>query len=130
MEKNGGRLRDKEVTTKKNNTELNIIILLLIAIILVVSILGITAYAKYKSKIQGDAIAQVAKWSFDYKIVDATQTEEIENFAITRTDENTQVDESTIAPGTSGEFVIEVDASRNRNVFNLRCNARFYKQTN
>ena len=56
-----------------------------------------------------------ADFVFDWRILDATQTIEVDNFAVTRKDNSSYVNSSTIAPGTSGEFIIEIDASRNGN---------------
>ena len=50
---------------------------------------------------------------FKCRVVDNTKKIEINNLAITRTDNNKKVQASKIAPGTSGEFMIEIDATRN-----------------
>lgn len=52
---------------------------------------------------------------FDWRILDSTQTIEVDNFAVTRKDNNFYVPQNIIAPGTSGGFVIEIDTTRNRN---------------
>lgn len=105
-----------EVNKKENKTIKFIIILILI--IAIISLIGF-AFARYITSMNGNASINTAKWSFNYKILDSTQTEEVENFAVTRNDNNTDVDSSTIAPGTSGEFIIEIDATRNRNLTHL-----------
>lgn len=51
---------------------------------------------------------------FKCRVLNGTKTLEIDNLAVTRNDNNTKVDSNTIAPGTSGEFMIEIDATRNR----------------
>ena len=51
---------------------------------------------------------------FNCRVIDGTQTLEINDLAVTRVDNNPKVVPNTIAPGTSGEFIIEMDATRNR----------------
>ena len=87
----------------------SLLIILLIAILLASSAVGIWAWARYQSSIQGGATAQVAKWSF--KVTGGSnQTKEV-SFPITRTDTNTTVAEGKLAPGTSGQIDIEVDVT-------------------
>lgn len=93
---------------KKNGVLRAIIILL--SIVLIVA-LAAFAYAKYVTMQNGSAQAQIAKWSFDYKILNSAQTAEISNLASTRTDNNGEVNSNTIAPGTSGQFILEIDAT-------------------
>lgn len=50
---------------------------------------------------------------FNCRVLDGTKTIEIDNFAVTRNDNDLRVAQNTIAPGTSGVFVIEIDATRN-----------------
>ena len=94
--------------TKENKTIKFIIISILI--IAVISLVGV-AFARYVTMLNGNTQAPIAKWSFDSKILDSTQTEEVSDFSVTRTDDNDDVDPNTIAPGTSGEFIIEIDAT-------------------
>ena len=110
--------------TKENKTIKFIIISVLI--IAVISLIGV-ALARYVTSINGNATMDIAKWSFNYKILNSTQTAEVSNFAVTRTDNNSDVDSNTIAPGTSGEFIIEIDATRNRNISSLWYNNYIYK---
>ena len=86
-------------------------IVLVIILIITVVILAGFAYARYVTSLNGNATMDIAKWSFNYKILNSTQTAEVDNFAVTRNDNNADVDSSTIAPGTSGEFIIEIDAT-------------------
>ncbi len=86
------------------------IVLVIILIITAVILAGI-AYARYVTSLNGNASMDIAKWSFNSRILDSTQTQEIDNFSVTRTDNNTEVNSNTIAPGTSGEFIIEIDAT-------------------
>lgn len=96
-------------TKNKTSIAYNIIIVLLILIIATLSCIGIFAWAKYASSINGTATAQVAKWSF--KLVDGvTETTDVIDFAITRTDGYGKVVEEKLAPGTFGKFEIGIDA--------------------
>lgn len=78
---------------KKNVISISVICILIILII----ISGI-AYARYVATLHGQSKIDIAKWNFNYKILDNTQTKEVENFAITRNDDNKDVDSNTIAP--------------------------------
>ena len=92
------------------------VIISVILIIAVVILAGI-AYARYVTSIRGQTEAQVAKWSF--KVVDGdSSTIDVLDFPITRTDSNTEVDSSTIAPGTYGMFEIDVDARGTETILN------------
>ena len=96
--------------TSKSSAWSNLLIILLIAIIMVISSIGIFAWAKYTSAIDGTATAQVAKWSF--KVVDGVpETSDVIEFAVTRTDGYKHVEEGKLAPGTFGEFQIGIDAT-------------------
>ncbi len=99
----------KNQTKSKTGIIYNIIIVLLILIIAVSSCIGIFAWAKYTSSINGTASAQVAKWSF--KLVDGiTETSDVIDFAFTRTDGYEHVEAGKLAPGTYGKFQIGIDA--------------------
>ena len=87
-------------TAKKSNAGLNLLLMFLIAVILVSSGSGFYAWARYISRQEGNATAQVAKWSF--KVTNGTQEiSDTVNLAITRTDGNSNVEEGKLAPGTS-----------------------------
>ena len=93
---------------KKSHIGFNVLVVLLILIILASLGAGLYAWARYQTSIEGSATGEVAKWSF--KADGNTTTEEID-FAITRTDNNTSVAEEKLAPGTYGEFNVEIDAT-------------------
>lgn len=100
---------------KKRRTGTSIILILLIILTLVSTGIGLYAWAKYKTTIGGTASEEVAKWSF--KVVDGnTETADILDFPITRTDNNTDVAANTIAPGTYGKFEIDIDARETETV--------------
>jgi len=87
----------------------NLLIVLLILIILASSGVGIWAWARYQSSIQGQAVAQVARWNFNLVDTDPQTTDVIE-LAVTRTDNNKTVAEGKVAPGTYGKFEVGIDA--------------------
>ena len=96
---------------KQKNTKFmyNVTIILLLLIIAISSCIGIFAWARYTSTVNGTATAQVAKWSF--KLVDGvTETKDVIDFAITRTDGYGKVVDNRLAPGTFGEFEVGIDA--------------------
>ena len=93
----------------KSSVGSTLLIIFLIVVIMVTSSIGLYAWAKYTSLINGNATAQVAKWSF--KLVDGvTETSDVIEFAFTRTDGYEHVAEGRLAPGTFGEFEIGIDA--------------------
>ena len=93
----------------KSSVGSTLLIIFLIAVIMVSSSIGLYAWAKYTSSINGTATAQVAKWSF--KLVDGvTETSDVIEFAFTRTDGYEHVEEGRLAPGTFGKFEIGIDA--------------------
>ena len=70
------------------------------------------AWSRFQQAVNGNATATVAKWSFKLKDGDNLSENGI-NFPMTRTDNNTTVVPTKLAPGTYGYFEIEVDTSRN-----------------
>jgi len=94
---------------KTKNLGSSLLIILLILIILASSGIGIWAWARYKSSIQGQAVAQVARWNFN--LVDAdSQTTDVIELAVTRTDNNQTVAQGKVAPGTYGKIEVGIDA--------------------
>lgn len=85
----------KEKDKTKRNTKLKLIIILIVIITTIMSI-GF-AYAKYKTTLQGETNTKIAKWSF--KVIDGnSQTVDVLDFPITRTDNNSDVQQGNIAP--------------------------------
>ena len=92
---------------KKTNNNKPIVILLALLLITAI-VFSMYAYAKYKTTLTGNGTATVAKWSF--KVNGQTQT--IPDIDLTQTmDANNNVAEGKIAPGTSGHFDLELDAT-------------------
>ena len=97
---------DKKQTTTQNNTKPIVVLLALLLITAIV--FSIYAYAKYKTTLTGNGTATVAKWNF--KVNGQTQT--IPDIDLTQTmDTHNNVAEGKIAPGTSGHFDLELDAT-------------------
>lgn len=84
----------------KGNTHMkkNVISISVICILIILIIISGIAYARYVTTLHGQSKVDIAKQNFNYKILDNTQTKEVENFAITRNDDNKDVDSNTIAP--------------------------------
>ena len=100
----------KETQEKKNNNRLNILIVLLLLIIIMASSVGLYAWSRYTSLDAGMATAKVAKWHFE--LTDGEkETSGVVDFPITRTDNNKTVADEKLAPGTSGQFEIGIDAT-------------------
>lgn len=85
--------------------------LILIAIILIATLAISVAYSRYFTEVKGTGTATVAKWSFEATSNGTDITSTPVDLAQTRTDTNTNVKTGTIAPGTEGEFNVEVDAT-------------------
>ncbi len=98
--------KDKKQTTTQTNTKPIVVLLALLLITAIV--FSMYAYAKYKTTLTGNGTATVAKWSF--KVNGQTQT--IPDIDLTQTmDTHNNVAEGKIAPGTSGHFDLELDAT-------------------
>ena len=97
----------------KNNEKSKIsntkpIVILLVLTLITATIFSMYAYSKYKTTLTGNGTATVAKLSF--KVNGQTQT--IPDIDLTQTmDTHNNVAEGKIAPGTSGHFDLELDAT-------------------
>lgn len=101
--------KNKNIETIKKS-KINILVVLL-ALIIVISSICLFAWARYQSSLHGSATAQLAKWSIK---VNGKTNEDFEiNLATTRTgvEQESDVQEGFVGPGTAGAFEIEVDAS-------------------
>lgn len=84
------------------------LIMLLCALILLLAIgTGGYTYAKYRTAVNGGGSAQVAKWAFKV----GNNTEEIQNIQLVNTVESSSLVNGKIAPGTSGQFFINIDGT-------------------
>ena len=89
-------MNTKEIENKKNRKVIKYVALFMI--LLTISLLAGYGFARYITRINGSASMDIAKWSFNSRILNSTQTQEVENFAVTRTDNNSDVVSTTIAP--------------------------------
>ena len=84
------------------------IVLLLTAIIAtLVSFLGGHTYAKYMSKVTGNGTAEIASWKFKVN----ENEEKMQTISLNSTINNLTLANEKIAPGTSGNFQINLDAT-------------------
>ena len=84
------------------------IAIVLIAIVLIAALAISIAYSKYFTEVSGTGTTTVAYWNFTVNgASDTIATITLGN----TTDDNDKVAEDVIAPGTSGSFAIEIDAT-------------------
>lgn len=81
-------------------------ILLTIALVLVVFTTGYT-FAKYYTEIKGGGIGSIAKWSF----IANNSEDTMQKISLVDTANQVSLVEGKIAPGTSGDFDIVIDAT-------------------
>ena len=83
------------------------LLILGILLVMLLAFIGGQAYAKYVSSIRGEGIAEIATWDFKVN----GQKEQVEQISLVSTCNNETLVNNKIAPGTSGEFKIIVDAT-------------------
>ena len=81
-------------------------ILLTIALVLLVFSTGYT-FAKYYTEIEGGGIGSIAKWSF----IANNSEDTMQKISLVDTANQVSLVEGKIAPGTSGNFDIVIDAT-------------------
>ena len=89
----------------KKKTKIVLIIVAIVAIL--VSFIGGQAYAKYMSKVTGNAVGEVAQWRF--KVNENEET--MQTISLNSTIYNFTLANGKIAPGTAGSFEINLDAT-------------------
>ena len=96
--------------TKKNGILKAIIIMILIG--LIITVIGF-AYARYIQTKNGNTQVQIAQWNFN---VTAGSSQNLNiDLADTRyANDTTEVDRTTVAPGTKGALVLNIDATGNQ----------------
>lgn len=101
---------------KEKKTNLKLIIVLSIILVAVIAF-GLWAWSKYTTTVSGTAEASIAQWHFEANgQVDNLGTFNLaQNTKYTTIDSHQNVDDNRIAPGTSGYFVIDIDASESAN---------------
>ncbi len=84
-------------------------IILILTLLLVVLTLGIGGYtyAKYITSVRGGGQVDVAKWSFKVN----GDSEQLETIKLVDTIDESKLVNGKIAPGTSGEFTINIDGT-------------------
>jgi hypothetical protein len=93
---------------KKNHKKLYVILALVL--VLAIVLLGY-AYSKYKKSVEVTTTSTVAKWSFSGAVVDSQKSSVEDTISLADTVNSSAVKTGTIAPGTSGEFDIVIDAT-------------------
>ena len=83
-----------------------VLIVIVIAVILV-SFIGGQAYAKYMSKVTGNAVGEIAQWRFKVN----ENEEKMQTISLNSTIYNFTLANGRIAPGTAGSFEINIDGS-------------------
>lgn len=110
----------------EKSNKVNIILGIISVIIVVVGfiIIGQIAFARFRTVNSGNVVAEIAKW--DFKVVDGNPVTVNElDFPVTRTDNNNQVSSGTIAPGTYGQFEIDIDARGTETALNYEIKIDF-----
>ena len=106
-----------ETNENVNKKGLYKVIIILSICVIVILIVGF-AYARYITTKNGNTQVQIAQWSFN---VTAGSNQNLSvNLANTRyANDTTEVDRLTVAPGTKGALVLNVNASRKSGVFKI-----------
>ena len=84
-----------------------IVAVLIILAAIIISFIGGQTFSKYVTQVNGEGVANIAKWTF--KVNDNESKLQTINLAST-VNNNTLID-NKIAPGTSGDFQIKIDAN-------------------
>lgn len=84
-----------------------VILAISIIVIIVLSFLGGRAYAKYMSKVTGKGTVDIANWNFKIN----EREDNIQTISLNPTINNNTISKQKIAPGTSGDFQIKLDAT-------------------
>lgn len=114
-------------------------VLILFVILIVIALIIRFAYARYITKLNGQAEAQIANWTF--KVNGSTNDTFEIDLANTRAGitQEANVETGYIAPGTAGAFTINIDASNSEasltydliiNSSNIPKNLVFYSDSN
>lgn len=102
-----------EKQTKNNSKAVLHFIAIVLTVITIISLaIGLFAMSKYTANQSGNATAPVAKWNFNLSLKSGATSVSGNtslNLADTQSTASTHVAEGKIAPGTSGQFDIEID---------------------
>ena len=90
------------------NKKIKKIINLLCALVLLFALgTGGYTYAKYRTSEKGNGQAEIAEWSFKV----GKETEQITNIKLSNISDSSTLVDGKIAPGTSGQFFINIDTT-------------------
>ena len=101
-------------TQNKPKAWLHFIAIVLTVVTIVSLAVGLFAWSRYTTTQSGNATASVAKWNFNLSLKSGTTSvsgNSSLDLATTQYAASTHVAEGRIAPGTSGQFDIEIDTS-------------------
>lgn len=84
-----------------------IVLILLVVSTIVTAFLGGSSFSKYAAQVQGNAVADVANWSFKVN----ENTKQMATINLTSQNDDEKIKGNKIAPGTNGSFDIVIDAS-------------------
>ena len=87
------------------NKKIVAVLIILAAIIL--SFIGGQTFSKYVTQVNGEGVANIAKWTF--KVND--NESKLQTINLASTVNNDTLIDNKIAPGTSGDFQIKIDAN-------------------
>ena len=90
------------------NKKQKIIVSLIVALILIVCFFAGCVFAKYISNVTGTTVGDIANWSFK---VNESTTAISDSISLVNTIDGSTLVNGKMAPGTSGSFSFEVDAT-------------------
>lgn len=88
-------------------TKKRIVVILAILIVLLMTFIGGQAFAKYVGEVKGKGSAEIANWSFKVN----NSKEQIQTINLSSTANNASLTNNKLAPGTTGSFNINLDAT-------------------
>ena len=84
-----------------------IVAVLIILAAIIISFIGGQTFSKYVTQVNGEGVANIAKWTF--KVND--NESKLQTINLASTVNNDTLIDNKIAPGTSGDFQIKIDAN-------------------
>jgi hypothetical protein len=93
-----------------NKSKKRLIAIVLVLLVLAMILLGYS-YSKYKDSFTATASTSVAKWSFSGGLREGKSTTTSTTISLADTITSTTIADKKIAPGTSGDFTIVIDAT-------------------
>ena len=84
-----------------------VVIIVSILLAIVLSFIGGQTFSKYVTQVNGEGVANIAKWTF--KVND--NESKLQTINLASTINNDTLIDNKIAPGTSGDFQIKIDAN-------------------